>query len=299
MFKTLLVFYLLVGAGYLLKTLKVFKKEDVAAFVNYIIHFALPVAVLGVIHDFSFTPKDSVIFLTAWVSIGLSFLFVFKVLKTFVREEKKLKTLMLTCSFGNTAFVGYPVAYTLFGDKGLAYAIIYDVIGNFLVVVTLAVFIITGRLEWRTVYKFPPLGALLLAFLTKPISLAFLKPFIVSVKASITPTIVFSLGLRLEPKEAFKNIGWATLSVVWRQFVVPLFVFFFLLLLEGYFSLPPEELGVILLQSAMPPFVMSVILSEKYKLETDLALAAVNLGLLVLLVSLPLWFSVAKRVWGS
>jgi predicted permease len=47
---------------------------------------------------------------------------------------------------------------------------------------------------------------------------------------------------------------------------------------------------VILLQSGMPPFVMSVILSEKYGLKTDLAITAVNLGLLLLIFTLPLWF---------
>jgi predicted permease len=38
---------------------------------------------------------------------------------------------------------------------------------------------------------------------------------------------------------------------------------------------------------------MSVILSEKFKLNADLAVAAVNLGLLFLLVSLPLWYKLA------
>ena len=299
MWETLITFYLLVGGGFLLKRVGVFDEGDVKVFVNYIIHFALPVAVLGVIHDFNFSWRDIFVFSTAWGTIILTTLFVFFVLPKRVREPKDLKTLFLTMSFGNTAFVGYPVAYSLFGDKGLAYAILYDVLGNFLVVVTFAIFLITGRVDWRTVYRFPPLGALILAFLLKGVPLGFLKPFIGAVKASITPTIVFALGLRLNPKGAFLNLKGALLSVVWRQLVIPLLVLVFLLLLEGFVKLPFEEKMVILLQSGMPPFVMSVVLSEKYRLNTDLAVAAVNIGLLVLLLTLPLWFGLGRVLLGN
>jgi len=297
MFKTLAVFYLLVGSGYLLKRLKVFGERDVPTFVNYIIYFALPVAVFGTIHDFTFSWKDAFIFLTAWGTILISTFAVFKVFSHLVVEKRTLKTLFLTCSFGNTAFVGYPIAYYLFGEKGLAYAIIYDVVGNFLFVVTVGIFVITGRVEWQTVYKFPPLGALILGLITKPFGIGLLKPFIASVKASITPTIVFSLGLRFDPKGALKNLKLATLSVVWRQFLVPLLVFLWLLFLSEVVNMPKEELAVILLQSSMPPFVMSVILSEKYGLNTDLAIASVNLGLLTLPFSLPLWLWLFERTF--
>ena len=82
--------------------------------------------------------------------------------------------------------------------------------------------------------------------------------------------------------------------MVWRQVVVPLFVLLFLILLGNTLNLPFEEKMVILLQSSMPPFVMSVILSERYRLNTDLAVAAVNVGLLTLPLTLPLWYFLGK-----
>ena len=290
MAETLLLFYLLLTSGFVLKTLGVFSKDDVTTFVNYIIYFALPVAVFGVIHDFKFSWGDIAVFGTAWLTVALTYWVVFKVFSRFVGDEKELKTLFLTSAFGNTAFAGYPIAYALFGDKGLAYAILYDVVGNFLLVVTLAVFIIGGKADWKTVYRFPPLGALILAFLLKPIPLTFLKPFVTAAKASITPVIVFSLGLRIDPKGVVLNLKPALVSVFWRQIFIPALVLLWLYLLGRYLSLPFEGKMVILLQSGMPPFVMSVILSEKYGLKTDLAITAVNLGLLLLIFTLPLWF---------
>ncbi len=296
MVSTLITFYLLVLGGYLLKKIKVFKTEDTAVFVNYIIHFALPIAVFGVIHHFDFSIKDAAVFATAWISILFSTAFIFLVLRPKFADERTLKSFYLSATFGNTAFVGYPVAYTLFGDKGLAYAILYDVVGNFLFVITVGIFLIIGKSDWRLVYKFPPLGALLLAFLLKGIKLGFLKTFIGTVKASITPTIVFALGLRFEPKEALKNLPLASLAVFWRLFLIPSLVLPLLILFKDWLNLPFEEVAVILLQSSMPPFVMAVILSEKYKLNTDLSLAAANLGILLLPLSLPFWFFVAEKL---
>lgn len=282
-----------------MKKLRIFSEGDVKVFVNYIIYFALPITILGIVHKFNFSWKDFFIFGTAWITIAVTTLFVFGILSKRIRDRRELKTLFLTMSFGNTAFVGYPIAYSLFGDKGLAYAILYDVLGNFFTVVTFAIFVITGKIDWKTVYKFPPLGALISAFLLKGLPLTFLNHLVGLVKASITPTIVFALGLRLNPQGAFLNIKGALLSVIWRQLIVPFLVLIILLVLERFVHLPFEEKMVILLQSGMPPFVMSVILSEKYKLNTDLAIAAVNIGLLMLLITLPIWYEVGKLLLGG
>ena len=288
--KTFLIFYLLIAGGYILKVLGIFKKEDTAVFVNYVLYFALPIAILGTIHDFQFQFKDFLTFGIAWIVVLITYIGIYHFYgKKFKLEEKSRKTLFLSSSFGNTAFVGYPLAYTLFGDKGLAYAILYDVLGNFIMLITLALYTITGKLYIRLIYQFPPLGAFLLALLLKPFSLAFLKPFITAVKASITPTALFSIGLRLEPQKALKNVPNALIAVFWRQIVIPSIVFLILLGLKEIYPFPKVQLAITLLQSSMPPFVMAIILSEKYKLNTDLAIVAANLGLMALPLTLPLW----------
>ncbi len=297
MISVLLTFYLLVGGGYLLKRLGIFRETDISVFVNFIIYFALPITVLGVIHDVNFSIKDAAVFLTAWVCVALTFLVVYLPLKRRL-DEKTSKVLFLSSAFGNTAFVGYPVAYTLLGDKGLAYAILFDTVGNFFLVITFGIFLITGRIEWKTLFKFPPLGALLLAFLTKRVPLGIFGHFVSVVKGAITPTVVFALGLRFNPKAAFKNLKWALFAIFWRQLVVPAVVLVSLLILSQFLALSKTEKLVILLQSSMPPFVMAAILAEKFRLNTDLAIAAANGGILFLLVTLPLWFYLGNHLLG-
>jgi predicted permease len=72
--------------------------------------------------------------------------------------------------------------------------------------------------------------------------------------------------------------------------VLGLFVF-----LKGFIDISYTQAMVILLQSSMPPFVMSVILSEKFKLNSDLAIAAVNLGLIVLPITVSLWVYLGEK----
>ncbi len=293
---TLLTFYLLLGGGFLLKTLKVFSQRDVAVFVNYIVYFALPITVFGVIHGFEIKPSHALIFLTAWLTVFFTYFSIYGVAKRLF-DGRKAKTLFLTSAFGNTAFVGYPLVYSIYGDRGLAYAVLYDLLGNTVLVVSFAVFVISGKADWKTVYRFPPLGALILALLLKPLPLGFLSLFFKTVKASLTPTIVFALGLRLNPSGIRRDLKEALFAVFWRQIFIPSGVLLLLLLLRRFFEISPLEASVILLQSSTPPFVMSVVLSEKYRLETDLAVAAVNLGIFLLPFTASLWVFAASRLF--
>ncbi len=88
MWETLLTFYLLVGSGLLLKKLRIFSEEDVKVFVHYIIYFALPVTILGIVHEFNFSWKDFFVFGTAWFTIAVTTLFVFGILSKQVRANR-------------------------------------------------------------------------------------------------------------------------------------------------------------------------------------------------------------------
>ncbi|NPB05336.1 MAG: AEC family transporter [Aquificae bacterium] len=298
MVETLLTFYLLLGSGYLLKRLGVFKTEDTAVFVNFVVYFALPLTVFAVFKDLELSADLAAVVAVAWTSAAVSTLVSFFLFSKLVADRASLKSLFLSATFGNTAFAGYPIAYSLFGEEGLAYAIVYDVVGNFLLVVTLAVALIGQRPDWRLFYRFPPAGALLAAFALKGASLEPLKGFFAAAKASLVPTVVFALGLRFEPRAALKNLPLALLAVLWRQLVSPLLVLLLLLLLKEPLRLSHEAAAVALLQSSMPPFVMAVILSEKYRLNPDLSLAAANLGLLLLPLTVPLWLKVSEVLFG-
>jgi predicted permease len=60
--------------------------------------------------------------LAGWIVIGLSYAYAYAV----ARESDERGAIVLGSAFGNTAFVGYPLAHLAFGPAGFTLAVLYD-----------------------------------------------------------------------------------------------------------------------------------------------------------------------------
>ena len=108
---------------------------------------------------------------------------------------------MLVSAFPNTAFLGYPFSYSLFGNTGLSYAIIYDQMGMFPLFLTLGFFIAGGKESLIQVLSFPPFVALVGALL---LNIAGLAPsglpgkIIGAIGWTTLPLTIFIIGLKVD-----------------------------------------------------------------------------------------------------
>ena len=272
--------------AYALKLLRVFREEDTGAFINYVIYFSLPALVFGKVREVELTADAVGVVLSAWLVILSSLLISFIVGRLLQMESGTLKAFVLVSSFGNTAFMGYPFTFALFGDEGLRYAVLYDQLGSFLLVVSVGFLIATGRFSLREVILFPPFVALVLALLSRPLELpAFLSVFIDTSGKSLIPVVLFSLGLKFSPKHLLDSIKNALLTVSLKMLLVPLLVLIGL----KTFGLDTLNYRVVLLESAMPPMVMAGVLAIKYGLDERLAVSAITLGILLSFFTVPLF----------
>ena len=272
--------------AYALKLLRVFREEDAGAFINYVIYFSLPALVFGKVREVELTADAVGVVLSAWLVILFSLLISFIVGRLLQMEDRTLKAFVLVSSFGNTAFMGYPFTFALFGDEGLRYAVLYDQLGSFLLVVSVGFLIATGRFSLREVVFFPPFVALLLAFLSRPLELpAFLSVFIDTTGKSLIPVVLFSLGLKFSPKHLLDSMKNALLTVSLKMLLVPLLVLIGL----KTFGLDTLNYRVVLLESAMPPMVMAGVFAIKYGLDERLAVSAITLGILLSFFTVPLF----------
>jgi malate permease and related proteins len=103
--------------------------------------------------------------------------------------------------------------------------------------------------------------------------------------ATLSPVALFAVGLRLPL--SFGRIEWLPLSLGlgWKLAAAPAAVL--ALGLAGGIS--GMVLSVSVLQAAMAPMISAAILADQHHLEPDLANRVLGAGILLSLVTVPLW----------
>ncbi len=271
--------------GKLLKHFGVFQREQEKVLINYIMHFALPILAFKAGHQIKLGLEVIKVSFLAWASIVLCMLVAYIVARLYKLSNKDLRTFLLVSSFGNTAFLGYPYAFSYFGQEGLQIAIIYDNLGSFLMVSFLGVMVASGKPDLKEVLLFPPFLGLVLGFVFKGIPLhPSLDKALNFVAHSTLPVILFALGLSISLSGIRDNLKFSFLAIL-----IKVSVSIFAVSLVGRFmELSPVAFKVSLLESAMPPMMFSAVLALRYNLNPDLAFASVGLGMVLSFFYVPL-----------
>ena len=275
---------ILVLIAYLLKRLGLFKEEDAKVFTNYVIYVALPVVAFKSSHSLGITKETVSIVLLAWLSISSCLALSYLLGKIFKLDSPTLRTFLLISSFGNTAFLGYPYTFHLFGEEGLSYAVIYDSLGSFIMVSTVGFLIARGSVDAKRILTFPPFLGLLLGFLLKDYPIDFLREFLDGVSLSLSPVILFALGLSLSFSGIRKYLKLSIFALVIKMGFSALITY----LVAKALKLQGLALYVSVLESSMPSMVFAGILALRYGLNHELAFASVGLGIILSLIIFPL-----------
>jgi predicted permease len=271
--------------GKLLKHFGVFQKEQERVLINYVMHFALPILAFKKGHQIKLGLEVIKIFSLAWASIVLCMSVAYIIAQLFRLSNKDLRTFLLVSSFGNTAFLGYPYAFSYFGQEGLQIAIIYDNLGSFLMVSFLGVIVASGKPDLKEVLLFPPFLGLVFGFVFKGIPLhPSLEEALDFVAHSTLPVILFALGLSINLSGIRDHLKLSLLAILIKVSVSVLAVY----LVGRFMELSPIAFKVSLLESAMPPMMFSAVLALRYNLNPNLAFASVGLGMILSFLYVPL-----------
>jgi predicted permease len=270
--------------GKLLRHFGVFQKEQENVLINYVMHFSLPILAFKAGHQIKLGVEVIKVSGLAWVSIVLCMLVAYFIARLYKLSNKDLRTFLLVSSFGNTAFLGYPYAFSYFGQEGLQIAIIYDNLGSFLMVSFLGVMVASGKPDLKEVLLFPPFLGLVLGFVLRGIPLhPSLDKALDFVALSTLPVVLFALGLSISLSGIRDNLKFSLLAILIKVSVSVLAVY-----LVGRFMEPsPVAFKVSLLESAMPPMMFSAVLALRYNLNPNLAFASVGLGMVLSFFYVP------------
>ncbi|MBM3419665.1 MAG: AEC family transporter [Bacteroidetes bacterium] len=268
-----------------------------------IFNITLPLMLLTTFSRMDITPK---LLVNSYSMMILSFAVMMFMLLTgwlssrLLRLNRSDSSVFITHSvFGNIIYLGYPVVHALFGDEGLLYASMMQLVSNVLM--------------WT-------LGVVLLSSGNgTPVGKSMLKVFNINTFAIIIGLVMFLAGIKL-PEVLMKSLGGlgnsnTYLSMIYigvlmyygnirgmvgrkivyfltfnKLIAVPVLLAVFFSLLSGFTGYQPDKLvlSVLIIESSMPCMANIIILAKVFGADERLATANVFVSTIVSLLTLPL-----------
>ncbi|WP_072681430.1 AEC family transporter [Arcobacter sp. LA11] len=274
--------------GYLFK---IFFKDNSKELVEFVIYFSLPAIVFAKIYPLELTYETlELIFMFNTIILGNLLLSYFAG-KLFKLDKKTLATFMIITTFGNTSFIGFSYIDSFYGQDYVVYALIYDLFGSFLLLVSLGMIIINWgsgqhvnfKAIGRSVLFFPPIIMFFITVLAKPFDIpVFMMNTMETIGATLVPIAMIAIGMKLELKNLFYKLKLVTSAIIIKMLIIPIIV---LIGFQIFYNLDDTWSKTTILEAAMPPMTMAVVLAIKGGLDERLAINALVLGVLVSLVT--------------
>jgi predicted permease len=263
----------------ILRRAGVVREKHLTQLVRYVLTFSLPCLTLMTISSLDLRKAHFDIAIIAWIVMFAGAAISYAVGKLIRLEGARLRVFILVSTFPNTALLGYPLAYALFGATGLSYAVIYDQMGMFPVFLTLGFFVAGGKESLFHCLKFPPFLALLAALALNITGIRFAAPFATVLGWlgwTTLPLTIFLIGARVKFSSLRESKPIAACLIL-RMFLIPLLLLITFNLL-GKHGLPYR---VTLLETAMPPALTTSIIALQYRLDEEFAIACISAGSLL------------------
>jgi predicted permease len=207
---------------------------------------------------------------------------------------------LLASMVGNTGYIGFPVSLALVGSKYFAWALFYDLLGSTPAAYGLGVTLAAhfgGKNQhnpWQplqALVKNPALWSFGVGLTCRDLPFPpLLETSLHGFAWSVISLSLVLVGMRLSQLSSLNRIRPAFFSVGIKMLLVPLLLGTAL----PVFGITGAVRQVLLLQMAMPPAFATLVISEAYELDQDLAVTALVTGSLGLLLLLPLWLWVGQ-----
>ena len=206
----------------------------------------------------------------------------------------RIGALVLVCGLGNTSFMGYPLLQALHGEAGLTLAVVADQLGCFPLLASVGVVVAClyagrdpdPRRIARRIATFPAFIALVVGIVAGVLVgwPTVLDGVIFPLGGTLTPLVLFSVGLQFRLQGGERQFGAAAWGLGWKLLLAPALCWA-LGVAAGVGGL---TLTVGVLQSAMAPMVSAAILADEYELDPALANTVLGAGIVLSLLTVPL-----------
>lgn len=285
----------MLALGYAFQRARVLPDNAAQTLNLVVLYVCLPAAVLRYAPRLHLEPALIGVALVPWLLLAATVALVPLVARWLRFRDDERAVLLLTVALGNTSFLGYPLTRALIGEHALPYAVIYDQFGAFLMLSTFGLWVLARYGDDRPptahgmllrVLKFPPLWALIVGFTAMPAEPpSWIAGGLQRLSDALLPLAMLTIGLSVKlalPRDELKPLA---IGLTLKLAVMPALA----LLLVPLLGLHGEMARTTVLESAMPSMVTAGALAISHDLAPRLAAAMVGYGLLLSLITLPLW----------
>lgn len=285
--------FVLLASGYLAKRTKLIPQNQLIIFIDFVLVFALPALIFDKVYHVNI---DFHLFSVIACGLGANFaamLIAFGLGRLLGFSKATTASMALLSMFGNTLFMGLPVLQGILGEDIANEVILYDQMITCVPIAFLGPFILSYAAPSNVslianafkIMKFPPFLALVAGLLAKSVDLPdFLFAPLRLFGAAVVPVALFAVGLGLGFNTVRSSYKSTALVVFLRMVLAPCFFVVFAWVFGLEFS-PSYMVGLI--ETAMPPTVLASAMILKAKLDGNLAISAIAVGMCFTFVVIP------------
>lgn len=294
----------MLALGMLFQRLGVFGADAAEVLNKVVLYVCLPAAVLLYAPQLVLGWSVLAVVAVPWLLLAATVLLVSLASRVLKFSRAQHAVLLLTVALGNTSFLGYPLVQALLGEAALPYAVIYDQFGSFIILSTFGLYVLaryggdrepTGREMVRRIVSFPPLLALVFALTLMPADPpAWIAGGLTRLADALLPLVVLAIGMTIRLRMPREELRPLAVGLGLKLVLMPILA----LGLAWPLGLSGVAAQATVLEAAMPPMITAAALAISHRLAPQLAAAMVGYGILISLVTLPLWSWLLQRILG-
>ncbi|MBN2823363.1 MAG: AEC family transporter [Coriobacteriia bacterium] len=282
----------LVALGTVLRTVGLLKSDDARPINTVLIYVGLPALIFTTVQPAPVSWDLAEVPLMAWGFTLVAVLLAWVISRILRLPAPTAGAFILAAAFGNTGYIGYPLATALLGDTGLVRAIFYDVFGTVAAVLTVGI-VVAGEMgehqarvnPLKELFTFPPFIALLIALALRSVSVPVLvSDWLVDLSKIVVPLIMISVGLSLKPHGIRDRLGLVGGVAIIKLLVLPAVA----LLLGGLVVSDAGLVRLLVLQAGMPSMMLGLVIGMRFKLDVDFLASAILVTTVASVLTVPL-----------
>lgn len=285
-----IIIYLSLGFFY-----KAIFQDNSKQLVDFVIYFSFPAIVFSKIYPLTLDERivGLIIMFNCFILLNLALSYLIG--KLMRLNKLYLATFMIVATFGNTSFIGFSYIDAFYGQNYIVYGLIYDLFGSFLLLISIGMYIIawgknkksTVSSVFKNIFLFPPTIMFLVAVICKNFEIPkILLSTAQTLGATLVPIAMVAIGMKLEIKHIFARLHIVSVAVTLKMVIIPIIIFFGF---KYFYGIEQTWVKVTIIEAAMPPMTMAVVMAIKGGLDEKIAINSLVLGVILSLITISFY----------